>query len=350
MPRPIRLIQYGLGPIGQACVRQIVERHPHTLQIVGAVDVDPDKVGQDVAGVCGIADALGVQVSPALANALEGCVADVVLHTTSSFLDVVADQLKECIHAGMNVVSSTEELSYPFHRHPELSRELDDLAVEHGVCVVGTGVNPGFVMDSLALVASAVCARVDGIRIERVVDARLRRLPLQKKIGAGLTPLEFAARKEAGGFGHIGLRESAQMVAAGLGWEIESLEETLEPELTSPSLSGNGNASACTVLGIRQQVILRASDGRTVELALRMFVGAQPAADSIEIDGDPPLRLTIPGGVFGDTATVAMLVNTVPRAIDAGPGLKTMLDLPLPRAFDGVTGSPVLVSRSRERL
>lgn len=335
MSAQLRVIQYGLGPIGQACVRYINDYYSDRIVVVGAVDIDPEKIGQDLGRVCGLDRDLDVPVSATLEGALRYGEVDVVLHTTASSLELVSGQLEECLRAGLSVVSSTEELSYPWIAQPERSLKLDAVAREHGVGLVGTGVNPGFVMDSLALMASAASAHVESIRIQRVVDAGIRRLPLQRKVGFGLTPQEFADRKAAGLFGHIGLKESAQMVAAGLGWNVEDLEETLEPQIDESMLAANGSISNC-VLGIRQHVHVRTTNGRHIELGLHMYVGATDPGDTIEIAGDPPLRVTIPGGVFGDTATVAMLINTLPRIRAASPGLKTMLDLPLPRAFGGI--------------
>ncbi len=341
----VRIIQYGLGPIGQACVRYVNENYGDRAVTVGAVDIDPEKTGRDAGRVCGLERDLGVRVSSTLQEAVSDQDADVVLHTTSSFLDSVEGQLLECLEAGLNVVSSTEELSYPWTTGPGVSKRLDDVARANNVSLLGTGVNPGFVMDTLALVASAVCARVDGIRIERVVDAGKRRLPLQRKIGAGMTIKAFSDRNESGGFGHVGLRESAQLVAAGLGWEVEAMEESIEPEIDERMLQGNGTDTGC-VLGIRQRVLVTTPGKKKIDLLLRMYVGAHEPADTIEIAGDPPVTLTVPGGIFGDTATVAMLLNAVPRIVAAPPGLMTMLDLPAPRAFGGVTlPAPSLVDR-----
>ena len=339
MTDPIRVIQYGLGPIGQACVRYIVGEYGDRITVVGAVDIDPEKIGQDIGQVCGLDRELGIGVSPSLNEALSiSGGADAVVHTTASSLALVSDQLIECMEAGVNVVSSTEELSYPWDTQPDISRRLDQAARNRAVSIVGTGVNPGFIMDSLPLLATSASARVESIKIQRKVDAGIRRLPLQRKIGAGLTLQEFAARKATGKFGHVGLKESALMVAAGLGWSVESVEETLDP-VTDDRLSPGESNEEGYVLGIHQHVAIRSADGRSIELDLKMYVGADNPGDSIKIEGEPPLELVVPGGVFGDTATVAMLVNTLPRICEATPGLKTMLDLPLPRAFAGIKQS-----------
>ena len=216
MKKKIRVAQYGLGPIGTSIVRLM--RQKDSLEIVGAIDKDPAKAGRDLGEVVGAPDApWGVLISPDAAPVLEKPL-DVIVHSTSSYLTSVMDQLLECISAGCCVVSTCEELAYPFRKHPELSQKLDAAAKEEGVALVGTGVNPGFVMDKLALTLSAVAKRIDWLSAVRIVDASKRRLPLQKKIGAGMTAEEFRAQVAAGIIKHHGLPESIAMVADGLGF------------------------------------------------------------------------------------------------------------------------------------
>ena len=202
----IRVVQYGLGPIGQATAKEVLRRDG--LALVGAIDADPQKIGKDVGELLGLGERTGVVVGGDAAEVLRASGAGIVLHTTSSFLGSNHEQIELCVGAGMHVVSSCEELFFPHVKHPELTRRLDELARENDVVILGVGVNPGFVMDTLALAATGVCNRVDRLRAARVVDAALRRLSLQRKVGAGLTTAEFAQRKAAGQFGHIGLRES----------------------------------------------------------------------------------------------------------------------------------------------
>ena len=327
------VVQYGLGPIGQSCLRTILGKHP-SLKLVGAVDIDPDKVGRDVAEIVGAEQPTGVIVSSDAQSVLESTQPDVVVHTTSSFLEKMYDQLILCARAGVNVVSSTEELSFPYNRHPEIARRIDDAARENGVTVLGTGVNPGYAMDSLVLMATGVCNEVTGIEVQRVVDAGRRRLPLQLKVGASLTPEAFDARKATGRFGHIGLVESLYMVAEGLGWELSRVEENLEPvvsamRVVTPYLT----VEAGQVAGIHHSAAGYVGDTLRISLDLKMYVGAEDPRDAVLIHGDPPIDLVVRGGIFGDTATVATLINAIPQVVDAKPGLVTVKDVPFPRAL-----------------
>jgi len=329
----LRVLQYGLGPIGQAAARTVLEKEPLTL--VGAVDIDPAKAGRDVADlVDGEAASTGVHVSDEAESALADGAPDVVLHTTTSFLEGVTDQLVQCARAGAHVVSSTEELSFPFRRSPDRAERLDRVAREEGVTVVGTGVNPGYAMDVVPLMATAGCTDVRAVHVERVVDAGERRDPLQAKVGAGLSPQAFEDKKAGGGFGHIGLRESLHMMADGLGWSLGGVEEELRPvRADAPVDTGYRRVEPGAVAGIHHTAEGRVDGESRLTLDLKMFVGADASYDAVTVDGVPPIDLRFQGGIFGDTATVGMLVNMAPRVADAPPGLHTMADLPVPRAF-----------------
>jgi 2,4-diaminopentanoate dehydrogenase len=326
--KKIRVVQFGIGPIGASIVRLM--RQKDALEIVGAIDNDPAKVGRDLGEVIGAADApWGIGISPDAASALARPV-DLVVHCTSSYLANVTDQLLACISGGCCVVSTCEELAYPWRKHPELSAQLDAAAKEEGVALVGTGVNPGFVMDKLALTLSAVAQRVEWVKAVRVVDASKRRLPLQKKIGAGMTPEEFREQVDAGVIKHHGLPESVAMVADGLGFAIDDISETIEPVIAGERVKTEFlEVAAGQVAGVHQ--IARGTSGGAdkIHMELKMYVGATEPADTIELRGEPPLRLVIPGGTHGDVATAAVVVNAVPHILAAPAGLRTSRDLPL---------------------
>jgi len=334
---PLRIVQYGLGPIGQATAKTVIEK-ADAMTLVGAIDIDPEKAGRDVADVIGAegpkAARAGVRVSDAAADVLAATNPDVVLHTTTSFLGGVTDQLVQCARAGAHVVSTTEELSFPYERTPEASTRLDRVAREEGVVIVGTGVNPGYAMDTLPLMATGVCTAVQGVHVERVVNASKRREPLQEKVGAGISTEAFEEKKAGGGFGHIGLRESLLMLADGLGWSLDAVEEELQPvHAEAPVDTGFRQVQAGEVAGIHHAAAGRMEGKSPLTLDLKMYVGAEESYDTVTVEGEPPINLRFEGGIFGDTATVGMLVNTAPLADRAQPGLQTMADLPVPRAF-----------------
>jgi len=317
--KKIRAIQYGVGPIGASIAKLMREKQ--AIEIIGAIDTDPAKIGRDLGEVIGATDApWGVAISADAKEVLEQN-ADVVMHSTSSSLAKVMDQLLACLEAESCIVSTCEELSYPFRTHPELAAKLDAAAKEWGVALVGTGVNPGFVMDKLVVTLAAVAQRIEHAKALRIVDASKRRLPLQKKIGAGMTVEEFRAQVKAGVIKHVGLPESVAMVADSLNLPVEQITETIEPKVATEP----GQAA-----GVHQIARGTSKDGKElVCLELQMYVGAKDPADTISLTGHPNISLVIPGGSHGDIATAAVVVNSIPVILDAPAGLRTARDLPI---------------------
>jgi 4-hydroxy-tetrahydrodipicolinate reductase len=330
----IRVVQFGLGPIGLGAAEALLNRQKNGagVQLVGAIDTAPDKVNRDLADLLGLNEPTGVLVSGDAAGLLADLKPDVVVHCTGSFFERVFDQFETCVRAGANVVSSTEEMSFPYQRHPDLSYRLDELCRAHDVTVVGTGINPGFVMDSLVVAATSPCTEIAAVRSTRIVDASKRRRPLQIKVGAGLSEAEFIRRRATGTFGHIGLVESVYLIAHALGWTVEALEETLEPVISDREVvTPHVTVAPGDVAGIDHRAVGIVAGRPAIKLMLQMYVGALAPVDRVEVDGTPPIVLEIPGGVFGDTGTVGVLVNTVDLVRDAPAGLLTVVDMPVPR-------------------
>ncbi len=328
MKKKIRAVQYGVGPIGAAILRLMREKQ--AIEIIGAIDIDPAKAGRDLGELVGAADApWGITVSADAAKVL-GESADVVIHSTSSHLPEVADQLLACLAAESCVISTCEELAYPFRTQPELAAKLDAEAKSWGVALVGTGVNPGFVMDKLVLTLAAVSQRVEAAKAIRIVDASTRRLPLQKKIGAGLTVEEFKEKVAAGVIKHHGLPESVAMVSDGLGLGVEEITETIEPVVAHERVVTEFLAvEPGQAAGVHQIARGLAGGQEKVYMELQMYVGAKESSDTVELIGQPNIRVTIPGGTHGDIATAAVVVNCIPAILDAPAGLRTSRDLPM---------------------
>ncbi len=316
MTQPIRTALFGIGAIGAGIGRLASERT--SIELVAAIDSAPDKAGRPLFEALAVGRDGGPTIVGDAATVLANTKPQVVLHATGSYLPDVLPQLLECARGGANVISTCEELSYPWLRHPELAKQLDAEAKSNNVTILGTGINPGFVMDTLAVTLSGACQQVDRIALTRIVDVGTRRIQLQRKVGAGLSLDEFRERVTAGRFGHVGLKESCWLLAEGLGWRLDSLDETIEPV---PSPDGDAG-------GMRQKA-LGVIDGRTViEAIVQMSIGAERPRDEIVIEGTPPIRLVIEGGIPGDGATAAVIVNAIPHVIDHSPGLITMLHLP----------------------
>jgi len=322
----IRVVQYGLGPIGQELARLVVRRPG--LALVGGIDIAPDLMGQELGEVLGL-EPVGVLVSDDAGGVLAGSKPDVVLHATGSSLEQVVPQIETVIKQGASVISTCEELVWPFIRYPELSQRLDQLARQRRVSVLGAGVNPGFVMDKLAITLMGACQEVRGVHIERVVDAARRREPLQRKVGAGLSVASFEKLAAAGKVRHVGLTESAYMVSNVLGLKEIVVTEDIRPVIAEQDMRTDYlTVHRGEVAGVEQVATITVDNEEKIRLSLRIYIQAEEF-DHIAIDGVPPINMTIAGGVHGDRATAAIVVNCIPAVLDARPGLRTMVEIPL---------------------
>ena len=226
-----RVLQVGLGPLGRM-LTPVLEAKT-SIDVVSALDIDPELEGTDLSDLTGTAK--GVAVTSDVAQAL-GQSPDVAVVTTVSEFDRLEPQIIPLIEAGVHVVSTCEELSYPWVTQPEISARIDRSAKAKEVTVLGTGINPGFLMDFLPSAVTAVCRRVDAVLVERIQDATTRRLPFRQKIGAELTAEAFNERVESGKIRHVGLTESMHLVAAKLGWTLDRTEDVVEPVAQGPRL------------------------------------------------------------------------------------------------------------------
>jgi len=332
----IRVAHVGLGPIGAAIAAQVARRPGFT--IVAAVDVDPQKVGRDLGDIIGLDRRLLVRVQSDITKTLKTAKPDVVVHCTSSSLEAVLPQLETIMRAKASIVSTTEELSYPTRSHRRAAARIDGAARKARVAVLGTGVNPGFTMDALPIMLTAVCDRVDRITVNRIQDARMRRLPFQQKIGAGLTPAEFARKKADGSVRHVGLTESIAMIADAMGWRIDRITDELQPRLAVADVASDFlNVPAGRVCGIVQDGTGYRRGEPMIRLHLEAYLGAPDTFEAVDIDGSPNISMRVPGGIHGDIATAAIVVNSIPKILSAAPGLHTMRDLPLPSFFPGIS-------------
>ncbi len=322
----IPVVVAGLGDIGRAIARAVLETPE--LRLVGAVDPTNGIAGRKLETVLS-------SPAPDITVASDGSVFaaapnGVLLQATSSSFAAVRPQIEQAVKAGLSVVSTCEELAYPWLRHEAEADALDRLCERHDVAVVATGVNPGFALDRLPALLSQVTGPVRHVRAERVVDATRRRLALQRKVGAGLTEEAFEEALGRGAFGHVGLAESAALAALGCGLEVDEVEEEIDPVLADRDLDGAVPVTKGQVAGIRQTARGYTDDREVVRIELVIALGAPHPRDEVELDAEPPLRLTIPGGIPGDEAT-AWAVAHAATPITLMRGLVTVLDLPAGR-------------------
>ncbi len=317
----VRVAIVGLGAIGREVLKAVCARPG--LLLTGVAD--PAFAGRDAGEVAelGIGSGpVGVTVAKTAAEALAG--ADVALVLTGSGVAEMLPIVEAAAAHGVDLISTCEDLAYADLGTADLARRIDAMARGAEISVVGTGVNPGFVMDRLPLTLAAACVRVDRVQVFRVVDAAKRRAPLRAKVGAGMAAEEFRAGVAARRLGHRGLQESCALIGVGLGWVFDEIRSTIEPVVGERPGIAPGR-----VAGLHQLAIGLRGGQELVRLDLEMSVGAPEPHDRVVIDGDPPLDVLIRGGTQGDRGTVGAVLSAIPAVIAAPPGLKTILDLTL---------------------
>jgi hypothetical protein len=322
----INTVHVGIGPLGQKVLRYAVERG--CFNVVGAVDPDPEKAGKDLGQFCGI-EPLGITIRDNPADAIKGQSVDVALVTTVSSLVALESQVAELANAKLNIVSTCEELFYPWKTNPQVAGRIDEICRRNGVACVGTGVNPGYLMDLLPTVLSGLCQDVRKVEVWRVQDASVRRIPFQQKIGAGLTLEEFEAKRKAGTLRHVGLTESVDFIADRLGWKLDRNTESLEPVIAESQIdTGYKPIAKGMACGVHQVGRGFVGDREVITLNFRAAVGEPESYDQVHIDGEPEIKSRIAGGVNGDIATCAITLNAVRSILQSSPGLKTMGQIP----------------------
>ena len=326
----IRVLLYGLGPIGAAVARQLASRKG--FQIVGAVDIDHAKIGLDLGQVIGLDKKLRIRVTNDAVGAIKAGRPDVVVLCTSSSLKKVMPQIEQVLSKKVAIVSTTEELSYPVGKNRALAKKIDALAKKAKVAVLGTGVNPGFAMDALPITLTGICERVDSIRVDRVQDARTRRLPFQQKIGSGLTKEQFAAKVKDGSVRHVGLAESVQMIANSMGWKLDKVTDVIQPKIAEQAVESELIA---VDPGIIQDGIGYSKGKPVITLHMEAYLGAPESFDAVTVEGHPRVTSKVAGGLHGDVATASITVNSIPKILRVAPGLRTMADMPIPSWFGG---------------
>ena len=321
------MLQVGFGPLGQKIYEMTLGRE--TEQVVGVIDVAKELRGRD-AGSITVHEESGVIISDLLEDMVRMTNPDVAVITTVSDMKAVTPLIERVVRLGLPVVSTCEELSYPWETSHGLAQRIDTCAAENGVAVLGTGVNPGFLMDSLPAFLTAVCSHVEKVEVLRYQDAQFRRLPFQKKIGAGLSLADFEIRKREGTLRHVGLTESIRFIADRFGWKLDRVEDIISPvvarsEVRTPALTiPIGYAT-----GVRQVGSGYIGETEKVRLVFQASVGEPEHYDEVQISGNPYITSRIKGGVNGDIATCAITLNAIRSVLEAKPGLRTMSDVPM---------------------
>jgi 2,4-diaminopentanoate dehydrogenase len=336
---PIRVLVLGTGQMGSGIARLVLAKPG--LALVGAYGRRSERAGLDVGQAIGLGRDLDMQLSTDLAALLARSQPHVAIQATCSRLVDAVEEIHLLMHHRVHVISIAEEMAYPSCASPALATSLNDLAHAYQVALVGTGINPGFVLDLLVITLSGVCADIHAITATRVNDLSPYGPSVLGSQGVGLTPEQFHTGLQTGTVvGHIGFAQSIAMIADALGWEIEQVQETREPIISrvrreTPFVTvAPGQVAGClhTAVGFRQgQPVITLIHPQQIQPHLEEVA----TGDTIEITGTPSLRLAGSPEIPGGQATVALAVNMIPRVLHAPPGLHTMADLPVPAAVLG---------------
>jgi hypothetical protein len=340
MLEPFRVIQIGFGTLGKWIAKAIIERK--NLQLAAVVDINPVLHGKQVEDLLELNQKTATTISSDLLATLDDLgdnPPDIAFIATSSHLKEVKSTISTCLQGGMDVLSLCEELSYPYVRHPQLSKELHNLALSEGKTLLGTGINPGFLMDLLPIILTAPCQRVEKIHVTRNMNSSSRRDAFQKKVGTGMTEEDFKEAIANGTItGHVGLVESIHMIGAALNLQLDHIEEfPPEPVIaTQKIVTTYTTVNPGHVRGLKSKGVGQKGGETVITLDFNAYADASPAYDEVRIEGLPSIQQRIEGGMPGDEGTVGMLINLVPLVIAAPSGLLTMKDIPCPHNTERV--------------
>ena len=337
--KPIRVLQWGLGAMGSGIARLVLDKTG--LELVGAIDNRPDYTGEDLGSVLKLDRQLGIKVTNQPDEVLNKEKVDIVVIATTSWLIEQAPDLRRIIKAGINCVSIAEEMADPYAQSPELAAELDQLCKQNNATLLGTGVNPGFVLDLLVVVLTGGNHQVERIEASRVNDLSPYGPTVMRSQGVGITPAAFKAGIEDGSIvGHVGFPESIHMISDALGLGIDRIEQVREPIISqvyreTPHVKVQpGMVAGCAHTGIGyrgEKEVIRLVHPQQIHPHLE----GQETGDYIHIFGKPEIHLAIKPEIAGGIATMGLAVNMIPRVYSATPGLKRMIDLPVPAALMG---------------
>lgn len=338
----VKVILWGFGAMGSGMADMLLNKKG--VEIVGVCDMHPEKVNKSMYEVLGVekGDRKDIIISNKVEEVITDKAADMVLLATDSFVKGAFDKIVYCLEKGINVITTAEEMAYPQATEPELSAELNRIAKENNVTVLGTGINPGLIMDLLVVILTGACIDVESIKAERINNLSPFGPVVMEGQGVGIPVDEFNKRVEENNLdGHVGFPESITMISDALGWELsDEIKLTREPIVSSVYRKAPhaevqaGDVAGCNMKGygyVDGELKIEMVHPQQVEPQLEGVA----TGDYITIKGTPDISMAITPEVPGGIGTIAMIVNMIPNVINSRPGLKTMIDLPVPRAIMG---------------
>ena len=333
-----RVAIWGFGAMGSGIARNVLSKNE--LQLVGVHDVRTEYIEKDVGNLLGL-EKIGVKVYDNPIEMIKKTNPDLVVIATNSFISVVKDQIISILKENINVITIAEEMAHPFYTNFEVANEINNIAIRHNVSVLGTGINPGFVLDTLIIALTGACLNVKKIKAARINDLSPFGPTVMETQGVGTTPEEFEEGLKNGKIvGHIGFEQSIHMIAEALGWKIDNIEQVREPIISKALRETKyvkvqpGNVAGC------RHIARAYSNGELVielehpQQVLPEIENVQ-TGDYINIEGNPNISMSIKPEIPGGKGTIAIATNMIPLVVEADPGLLTMADLPVPRSLIG---------------
>lgn len=331
-----RVLVWGLGAMGSGIAKNVLRKKE--LQLVGAIERDPSKIDRDLGEVLGL-ERSGRRVYSEPEKAILETRPDIVLIATNSFVNEVMPKIELAAKNNVNVLTIAEEMAYPYESNPEQSKILENLACKYGISILGTGINPGFVLDFLIIAMTGACLKIDRIKASRINDLSPFGKTVMETQGVGTTPEEFKRGLEKGDIvGHIGFQQSIAMIGNAIGWNIDRIEETREPIISiTERKTAVAHVKPGMVAGCRHTGRGFCGDELKIELIhpqqiLPAIEGIE-TGDYIDIYGEPDIHLSIKPEIPGGKGTIALATNMIPEVINAAPGLLNMSELPIPKCL-----------------
>jgi 4-hydroxy-tetrahydrodipicolinate reductase len=331
-----RVLVWGLGAMGSGVARNIVKKED--LRLVGAVEKDPERIGKDLGEYLG-EERTGRLVYSDIEKAIVETRPDIVVIATNSFVKEVLPKIEAAARHHVDILTIAEEMAFPFVSHPEESEVLENIAWRYGVSILGTGINPGFVLDLLIIAMTGACLKVNRIEARRINDLSPFGKTVMETQGVGTTPEEFKKGIEKGDIvGHIGFQQSIAMIGNALGWEIDRIEESREPIISNTERkTAVAHVKPGMVAGCKHVGRGYCGDKLMIELVHPQQILPETegvdTGDYIDIYGDPEIHLSIKPEIPGGKGTIALATNMIPAVIEAAPGLLEMCELPIPRCL-----------------
>ncbi len=339
--RNICVAIWGFGAMGSTMAKTLLKKQG--VEVIGVCDMHPDRVGKKISQVLGVPlnGNPDVTISDNIDQVVLPGKCDICIIATDSFVKHMYEKAIQVMEKGVNVVTIAEEMAYPLAQEPELAKKLDEVAKKNGVSILGTGINPGLVMDLLAILLSACMTDVESVRCERVNSLSPFGPTVMQEQGIGMSVEAFQKGIADGSIaGHVGFAESVMMISDALGLGVDKFAQQMAPIVTNVDRKApHGFAKAGEVAGVRMtgqgtkegKVLVDMIHPQQIEPEME---GTQ-TGDYILLKGTPEVNMSIKPEISGGLGTVAMCVNCIPHVINAEPGLRTMIDIPVPHAIMG---------------